>query len=171
MAIYQFLTFIIPQKTIEQKFNRIPKRIKFNTENDERTIRWWNGIKININELEKELDQIITRKSWGDKADLVWKSEKEDFDHDVTIDYNENTRFIEEFLFRADLTDSSLTFLNSMLQICQKSGWLLMDFNGNLSKPNLKDLVRLIKSSDAYRFLKDPIDFLESIHSKNRKND
>jgi len=171
MAIYQFLIFIIPQKTIEQKFNGFPEQIEFKPNNDERTREWWNGIKINIDELQKELDQIITRKSWGDKVDLVWKSEKEDFDHDVSIDFNENTRFIDEFQFRTDLTDCSLTFLNSMLKICQNNDWLLMDFNGNLSKPNLKDLLQLIKGSDAYRFLKDPIDFLESIHIENKKND
>ena len=73
MAIYQFLTYVKPANNNWQKVN------------------------LDIEELAKSIDSIITRASWTDG--LWWKSENETFDHDVNIDFNQEKGFIEEFKF------------------------------------------------------------------------
>ncbi|WP_047547346.1 hypothetical protein [Psychroserpens sp. Hel_I_66] len=184
MAINQFITYILPKKAIEAKFGEIPSQLeikhsewekfweKYTSSDkedlepdfeDARTINWWKETKINITELETEIDKIITRASWTD--DRIWKSEKAEFDHDVSIGLNNTNEFIDEFMFRTDLTDINLNFLNSMLKICKENDWILMDRNGNLCNPNISDLRQIIKGSDADRFLKNPTNFFDELNN------
>ncbi len=185
MAINQFITYVLPKKAIETKFGEIPNQLeikhsewekyweKYTASDNEdlepdfedaRTIHWWKEIKINITELEKEIDKIITRASWTD--DRIWKSEKAEFDHDVSIGLNKTNEFIDEFMFRTDLTDNTLNFLNSMLKICEENDWILMDRNGNLCNPNISDLEQLINDSDADRFLRNPTKFFDELNNE-----
>ncbi|WP_025665362.1 hypothetical protein [Aquimarina megaterium] len=178
MAINQFPIFILPKKTIEQKFDRLPAQLEikhsewkkfwenYNGEDDPkfedaRTTKWWKEIKVDILNLEKEIDKIITRASWTDG--LNWKSEKSEFDHDAYIDINEKGDFIDEFQFRTDLTDKTLTFLNGMLNLCRKNDWILMDVQGNLCNPSIEELLNLTKKSNTHRFLTNPIKFFDEL--------
>lgn len=184
MAIYQFPILIIPRISVLERYGHIPaqleikkdewdafweKHISIDAENvepdfeDARTIKWWKNSEVDIEYLEHAMDQIITRASWGNKSDLKWKSEQAAYDHDAYIDFDKTANMIEEFQFRLDLTDPSLTFLNSMLDLCASHDWILMDLKGHLCLPNLSDLVELIKISDAARFLDDPIAFLNTL--------
>jgi len=81
----------------------------------------------------------------------------------LSIDYNEKENFIEDFRFRTDLGDSKLNFLNSMLELCDRNDWILMDENGNLSNPNIRELAELIKGSNPERYLRNPIEFIENL--------
>ncbi|KZS39495.1 hypothetical protein AWE51_25825 [Aquimarina aggregata] len=182
MAINQFPIFILPKKSIKQKFGHIPEQLEIKHSEwkkfwdnfvgdidgdiepdfeDARTIKWWKEINVDILNLEKEIDKFITRASWTNG--LNWKSEKSEFDHDAYIDINENGGFIDEFQFRTDLTDKTLVFLNSMLELCQKNDWILMDVQGNLSKPNIKELSKLIGKSNAHRFLTNSTKFFDEL--------
>ena len=164
MAIYQFLTFVLPKKTIEKEFGEIPSKIDFVLDMDgKRTKEWWNGISLEIKHLVQKIDMIISRTDWGDIEDLCWKSEKSKFDHDVFIDFDIKKNQIEEFQFRTDLRDNTLIFLNQMLYLLEKNEFILMDQKGNLCNPNLKELAKLIKDSNPDRFLRDPIAFLENL--------
>ncbi len=91
------------------------------------------------------------------------KRQKAEFDHDLSIDFNDKENYIEDFRFRTDLTDSNLTFIKSMLDLCDKNEWILMDAKGNLCEPKIQGLAELIKDSDADRFLRNPIEFFENI--------
>lgn len=159
MATYQFLTFILPRKSIENKYGEIPKQLEvkhvewekyWNMElnkarepefEDAISTKWWKGIQINIAELKNEIDKIIPRATWNNES---WKIENGEVDHDLSIDYNEKENFIEDFRFRTDLRDSKLDFLNSMLELCNRNDWILMDENGNLSEPKIESLAELI---------------------------
>ncbi|MEI6408345.1 MAG: hypothetical protein WCR52_03085 [Bacteroidota bacterium] len=184
MAIYQFPILIIPRKSVLEKYGHIPAQLEIKEDEwdafwenyvendaedaqpdfeDARTIKWWKNTEINIKYLEHAMDQIITRAAWVKNSDWVWKSEQAAYDHDVYIDFDETANMIEEFQFRLDLTDSSLVFLNSMLDLCVSHDWILMDFQGHLCLPNLPDLVELIKISNAARFLSDPYNFLNTL--------
>ena len=177
MATYQFLTFVLPRKSIEKKYGGIPKQLEikhaewekywdnWNMELNEApepefedaiSTKWWKGIQINIAELRNEIDQIIPRASWNKES---WKIENGEVDHDLSIDYNEKENFIEDFRFRTDLRDSKLNFLNSMLELCDRNNWILMDENGNLCNPNIKELAELLKISRAHLFITNPNEF------------
>tara|TARA_R110002049_G_scaffold297788_1_gene487143 strand:+ start:64 stop:612 length:549 start_codon:yes stop_codon:yes gene_type:complete len=181
MAIYQFLTFVLPRKPIETKYGGIPKQLEikhaewekywdnWNMELNEApepefedaiSTKWWKGIQINIAELKNEIDKIIPRASCNNES---WKIENDEVDHDLSIDYNEKENFIEDFRFRTDLRDSKLNFLNSMLELCDRNDWILMDENGNLCNPNIIELAELLKNSKAHLYITNPTDFFDNL--------
>jgi len=181
MAIYQFLTYVIPKKGLIQKLGEIPAELEIKHsewekfwENftgdidddiepefeDARTIKWWKYEKIEIQKLRAEIDKIIPRSNWSNNS---WKIENSKIDHDLEIDWNEKRHYIEEFQFRTDLTDTSLKFLNSMLKLCIENEWILMDENGRLCEPKMEDLIEFIKGSNPDRFLRNPIGFLDHL--------
>ncbi|RLK02516.1 hypothetical protein [Tenacibaculum discolor] len=181
MATYQFLTFVLPRKSIENKYGEIPKQLEmkhaewekywnnWNMElnkvpepefEDAISTKWWKGIQINIAELRNEIDKIIPRATWNNES---WKIENGEVDHDLSIDYNEKENFIEDFRFRTDLRDSKLDFLNSMLELCNRNDWILMDENGNLSEPKIESLAELIKESRAHMFITNPEEFYNTL--------
>ena len=84
-------------------------------------------------------------------------------ERDLSIDFNEKENYIEDFRFRTDLTDSTLTFIKSMLDLCDRKEWILMDDKGNLCEPKMQNLAELIKDSDADRFFRNPTEFFENI--------
>ena len=182
MAINQFQTFILPRKPIEDKYCCIPKRLEIKHAEWEKywkfydmelndapepefkdaiSIKWWKEIEIDIVELRKDIDKIITRAEWN--GGMSWKTEKGEFDHDLSIDFNDKENYIEDFRIRTDLTDSTFTFLKSMLELCDRKEWILMDDKGNLCEPKIQNFVELVKGSDADRFLRNPTDFFENI--------
>ncbi|QTE21799.1 hypothetical protein [Polaribacter cellanae] len=179
MATYQFLTFVLPRKPIEKKYGGIPKQLEIKHAEWEKywdnwnmklneapepefedaiSTKWWKEIQINIAELRDEIDKIIPRASWNNES---WKIENGEVDHDLSIDYNEKENFIEDFRFRTDLRDSELNFLNSMLELCDRNDWILMDEDGNLCNPNIKELAELLKISKAHLYITNPTKFFE----------
>ena len=179
MATYQFLTFVLPRKPVETKYGEIPKQLEIKHAEWEKywdnydvelnnarepefedaiSTKWWKGIQINIAELRNEIDKIIPRAAWNDES---WKIENGEVDHDLSIDYNEKDNFIEDFRFRTDLRDSKLKFLNSMLELCDRNDWVLMDENGNLCNPDIKEFAELIKKSKAHLYIINPSKFFE----------
>ena len=181
MATYQFLTFVLPRKPIEEKYGGIPKQLEikhaewekywenYDVELNEATepefedaisTKWWKGIQINIEELRNEIDRIIPRASWNNES---WKIENGEVDHDLSIDYSEKENFIEDFRFRTDLRDSKLNFLNSMLELCDRNEWILMDENGNLCNPHIKELAELLKISKAHLYITNPTEFFDNL--------
>ena len=181
MAIYQFLTFVLPKNPIVEKYNTIPKSLEikhaewekywenYNMElNDEPepefedaiSTKWWKNIQIDIEELKTKIDKIIPRSDWSNQS---WKLENGKVDHDLSIDFNEKGNYIEDFRFRTDLSDSKLDFLNSILELCNQNEWILMDEKGNLCNPNIKELAELIKNSNPDRYLRNPIEFIDNL--------
>ncbi|QNJ98152.1 hypothetical protein [Constantimarinum furrinae] len=182
MAINQFLTFVLPKKPIEEKYGGIPKQLEIKLAewekywenydmelNDEPepefkdaiSTKWWKGIEIDIVELRKDIDKIITRAEWN--GGTSWKTGKAEFDHDLSIDFNDKENYIEDFRFRTDLTDSTLIFIKSMLDLCEKNEWILMDDKGNLCEPKIQNLVELIKESRAHLFITNPDQFYDTL--------
>jgi hypothetical protein len=92
-----------------------------------------------------------------------WKFYSSEVDNDASMSINEETGKIEEIRFRADLREKNLKFLRAIIGLAVKSEWLLMDMKGNLVNPSLKEIGRLIKLSNSYKFLKDPIGLLKDL--------
>ena len=182
MATYQFLTFVLPKKAIEKKYGVIPKKLEIKHAEWEKywdrwdmelhempdpefedaiSTKWWKGIEVDIVQLRNSIDKIITRAEWnGGKS---WKTENAEFDHDLSIDFNEKENYIEDFRFRTDLRDTNLDFLKAMLGLCDRNEWMLMDEKGNLSEPKPEDLVELIKASRTHLFITNPDEFYDTL--------
>jgi len=91
------------------------------------------------------------------------ENRKSKIDHDLSIAYNEKENFIEDFRFRTDLRDTKLDFLNAMLELCDRNNWILMDENGNLCNPNIKELAELLKNSKAHLYITNPTKFFDNL--------
>ncbi|MBV6440655.1 MAG: hypothetical protein EPGJADBJ_02327 [Saprospiraceae bacterium] len=50
-----------------------------------------------------------------------------------------------------------------MIELAKKYDWLLMDIKGNLVEPEFREVAKLIKDSNSYKFLKDPLKFLTDL--------
>lgn len=115
-----------------------------------------------------KIDSFVKRRRWGnDKTSINWKTYSDEFDNDASIYLNEESLTIKEFVFRSDLRENNLIFLKSMIVLGLENEWLFFDRNGKLMKPNFAEIKNSLRESNAYRFLKDPIKFLENIDHKN----
>ncbi|PIE50141.1 MAG: hypothetical protein CSA38_04940 [Flavobacteriales bacterium] len=176
MAIYQFQTFIIPKQPVQNKFGHIPKQIEIkedkwneywenydiNIDNqptfeDARTIKWWKNIDINLEMLKQKISEILPLSDWSEYS---WKTNGQ-FDHDFDISLEDN--YIKEISFRTDLRDKNGFFLKKILLFCKKNNWILMDVNGNLCNPTMKEYQEIVGKSNANKFIKNPRKFIEKL--------
>ncbi|MDR7211995.1 hypothetical protein [Flavobacterium piscis] len=170
MAVWQYLLIVVPENSIDSNYQCIFKNNK--TEFLPNTNSFWKNFDGDISLIISELDQIIPKADWGDDTFICWKgneSSKEDNDASICLS-NDKTR-IEEFHFRIDLRKSSNInhVLQSILNICKKNQFILIDIKGNIFKPQLEDILKSMKRSNATAFLSNPIKFLENLSKKHFK--
>jgi hypothetical protein len=168
MAIYQFQLTVIPKKGVFEKFGLIPEKLEIDYEErkthhfkkeglideedkfyDALTQDWWSSAELNPIEIIHQVDKIVSRANYGNDTWVVWKTYSHELDNDASMSINAETGKIEEFQFRADLREQDLKFLQNMISLSNKYDWLLMDIRGNLSKPALKEVSRLIQASNS----------------------
>ncbi len=183
MAVYQFQLIAIPKKGVLERFGQIPEKLEIDykerTEHyhlkeeglieeedkfkDALTQDWWSSTKLQPMEIIHQIDKKVKRANYGSDTFINWKFYSREVDNDASMSINEETGKIEELRFRADLREEKLIFLRAMIELANKYEWLLMDMKGNLANPKLKEIGRLIKISNSYSFLQDPIKFLTEL--------
>jgi hypothetical protein len=192
MAIWQFNLTAIPRIGIIEKFGYIPERLHVDFEERKQFARakkkgeldeedfqltdaliqnWWNSTELQPLEIIHQIDKLAKRADgYGTDLWVCWKTYIDaidnPLDNDASLLINENTGMIEELNFRADLREKSLTFLIGMVNLAKLYDWLLMDVKGNLSEPEMKEVVKLMVDSDSFKFLQDPKKFLEDLAKK-----
>ncbi len=186
MAIYQFNLTAIPRKSILERYGRIPDRLhvdyderkehyKKSTEGtisesdvftDALTHDWWSKIEIDIPELVARINKYVNQANWENSEFCFnWKTYTDELDNDANLSLNKKTGKIKELNFRADLREKNLTFLMNMVSLASEKDWLLMDVKGNLSEPQMTEVVKIIKISNCYRFLTNPTKFFDDLES------
>ena len=187
MAIWQYQLIIIPRKAILQKYGEIPKTLFIDFDGwekywenvdydngfpdpdfeDAKTIKWWDNTVLNINDISKQIDKLVTRAEWGESLSSInWKGNSTNYeDNDCYIAYNKTKRIINEFQFRVDLRkqDNISRFLNGMLNLCKKNELMVFNINGVLFEPKIEVIYEDLKKSNAVAFLTDPEKFLDKI--------
>lgn len=188
MAIYQFYIATIPKKGVVEYFGTVPNKLETDFQkrtenfiNDDEGFDYfefiqnkcWEIAKVDSEEIIKQIDQKLDRASWGDKdSNLnIWKTENEYVDNDAAIVKNEERNLIAEFTFRADLRQPNLKFLKEMIELSKEKELLLVDRNGNLVEPEIENVIRLIKKSNALRFVENPVKFLTDLEKGEIKID
>jgi hypothetical protein len=187
MAIYQLNLTAVPRNSLLEKFNRVPEKLyvdyeerkafyesrkeigfcKSDNYRDALTYDWWSKSDINIPELTKKIDQYVRRADWGNSEfSFSWKTYSDKLDNDANLQLNSTTGKIENLNFRADLREKGLAFLKNMTALAKEYDWLLMDVKGRLSEPTLEGVKKIIKVSDAYRFLSDPEKFIRNLEKR-----
>ncbi|MEK6482555.1 hypothetical protein WJR50_33815 [Catalinimonas sp. 4WD22] len=169
MAIYQFYLAVIPKKGLLKLHKQIPKKLNINIKDDciesEAEI-YWDLERVAPNGITEKIDKIVSRANWGNNEfNFNWKTYTKRLDNDAWIAINEKTGTINEFSFRADLRELNLLFLMNMIELGKQYDWIFMDNKGMLSNPEIEEVKVQIRKSNAYRFLKDPKNFLEDMDS------
>ncbi len=183
MAIWQFQLVIIPRKGILEKIGVIPEILEIDYEErtehyhlkkeglieeedefkDALTQNWWSSTDLQPIEIIHQIDKKVRRANYGRDTFVNWKFNNGKVDNDASMSIDEETGKIGEIRFRADLREDELKFLKEMIELAEKYDWLLMDMKGNLVEPRFQEVARLIKISNSYKFLKDPLRFLTDL--------
>ncbi|MEZ4887020.1 MAG: hypothetical protein R3E32_19980 [Chitinophagales bacterium] len=184
MAVYQFHLTILPKKGVIEKFGKIP--VKLDIDHHERRVHyelkkddllededefkdaythdWWSTTDLLPIEIIHQIDKKVKRTRYGDDLAIYWKTYTHELDNDAEMIINEQTGRIEILAFRADLrTVKGLEFLKGMVNLSKTYDWLLMDRKGNLIRPEMQEIKKLIIISNPYKFLKNPLKFLADI--------
>ena len=183
MAIWQFQMVMIPRKGILEKFGEIPETLevdyKVRTEHyhlkkeglieeedefkDTLTQDWWSSTVLQPIEIIHQIDKKVRRADYGTDTFLNWKFNNGKVDNDASMSINEQTGKIEKIRFRGDLREEELKFLREMIEMAEEYDWLLMDMQDNLVEPKFKEVAKLIKFSNSFKFLEDPLKFLTEL--------
>jgi hypothetical protein len=183
MAIYQYLLIAIPRKGIIDKYGYIPNKLIIDYQerseyfllkkegllegheiyNDALLQKWWISTKINPMEIIHQIDKIIKRSNYSKDQHVSWKYYTAEADNDASLSFNEDTGTIEELRFRADLRENNLRFLHEMIDLSLEHDFMLMDMNGNLTEPVFSEVAKLVKTSNAFKFLENPLQFFDDI--------
>ncbi|MCU4177815.1 hypothetical protein [Carboxylicivirga sp. N1Y90] len=170
MAVYQYYLAIVPKQGIEKKHDSIPNEIRVSSETgyfESDAKIYWKEVKMQADDIVSKVDLIIKRANWeNNKTSIYWKTYNDLVDNDVAIFLNEESMSIRDFSFRVDLRENDLTFLKNMIELGNENGWLFMDRKGKLMKPDFEEIKNSIRNSNAHRYLKDPIKFLQNIDKK-----
>ncbi|WP_264523540.1 hypothetical protein [Flavobacterium sp. N502536] len=171
MAIWQYLLIVVPQNSIDSNYKCIFKNNKSDFLPPTNSL--WKNFNGDISSIISELDQIIPKADWNDETYLSWKGNADnDEDNDACICLSADKSKVEEFQFRIDLRKESniIKVLQSILNLCKKNQFVLIDLKGAIFQPQLEDILKSIKTSNATSFLTDPIKFLENL-SQNTSNE
>lgn len=167
MAIYQFYLAVFPRYGLIKKYGKVPDKIKVVREDEyhePNRQEYWELTEIDPSEKIEEIDKLLSRANWGNGSfSYNWKTYSEELDNDAWMLVNERTGKIQELSFRADLREKDLKFLKDLLGLAMKYDWLLMDIDGNLVSPEWQEVSKLVKESKSYRFLQDPIRYLNDV--------
>lgn len=167
MAIWQYLLIVVPEKSIDNNYQCIFKNIK--TEFLPETNSFWENFEGDIPSIISELDQIIPKANWGNETYLNWKGNgNNDEDNDACICLSDDKTKIKEFQFRIDLRKASniTSVLHAILNLCKKNQFVLIDLKGQIFKPEMQYIRESLKSSNAMKFIADPIQFFENLENK-----
>ncbi|OXA65461.1 hypothetical protein B0A67_24390 [Flavobacterium aquidurense] len=166
MAIWQYLLIVVPKNSIDKNYN-----IFENNETDflPDTDSFWENFDGDIPSIISELDQIIPKANWGNDTFINWKGDgNNDEDNDACICLTDDKTKIKEFQFRIDLRKASniTNVLQSILNLCKKNQFVLIDLKGEIFKPEMQYSMESLKNSNAMKFIADPIQFFENLENK-----
>ncbi|UTN02305.1 hypothetical protein L0669_13350 [Flavobacterium bizetiae] len=166
MAIWQYLLIVVPENSIDKNYNIFENN---ETEFLPDTDSFWENFDGDISSIISELDQIIPKANWGDETCLNWKGNgNNEEDNDACICLNDDKTKIKEFQFRIDLRKASniINVLQSILNLCKKNQFVLIDLKGQIFKPEIESIIESLKSSNAIKFITEPILFFENLENK-----
>jgi hypothetical protein len=172
MAIYQYYLAVVPKEGIEKKHGSIPNVARVSTETGyfkSDAAIYWKAIEVKADDIVTEMDLIVNRAKWGnERTSFNWKTYTHEIDNDASMYLDEESLTIRELSFRADLRENDFLFLKKMIALGVSNGWLFFDRKGKLMEPDFEEIKTSIRDSDAYRFLEDPIKFIENITKQNK---
>ncbi|OON67652.1 hypothetical protein [Hymenobacter sp. CRA2] len=185
MAIWQYQLTVLPAAGVEQQLGHLPTQLFIDHAGwnrhwadqpqladpaiyDAYTIDWWTDTGVAAQALVDALDQLLTRVVWNASGTTFYRWKGEPVDHDASVAVGPSDGYVSEFTFRTDMRDveQAVWFLEAVLSICQRHDLLVMDAEGRLFAPRLRELLPSLEQCTAVRFLINPREFLEQVLRK-----
>lgn len=179
MAIWQFHIYLIPQKSLLNKYGQVPAQLVMDKDGwsdymqnadldtepdfeDALTIRWWLDLNINFDNILPLLKTFGDIQSWTQNSNGL-RSFGDTDTNDISVCFNDTTKIVEEVSCRLDLRQLDKNFIDKVLSLATQFDCLLMDRQGRLYQPSLVELLDTIKLSNANRFVGNPEQFLNDL--------
>lgn len=183
MAIWQFHIYLIPQKSLLNKYGQVPTQLMIDKDGwnnyfqnssletepefeDAFTTHWWLDLNIKLDSLMPLLNAFGDVQSWTQDADGLRRFGDTDT-NDISVCFDNTTNIIEEVSCRLDLRQLDKNFINKVLSLATEFECLLMDRQGRLYQPSVAALFDTIKLSNANRFVRNPEQFLNDLSNWN----
>ena len=175
MATYQYKVYLIPRKSIAEKYSKIPSQLFIDLEawekhwakesvedvydfEDALTIEWWKERGVLFEPIEPLILKFAKQVKWTMNS-LTSKSYGNNETNDISIDLTEDF-FIKQFSFRIDLRKLDRKFIDNIFSIAQQLDCLLLDRKGNLFEPIVEVFLKYAHQSSAFLFVENPSDYL-----------
>jgi hypothetical protein len=165
MAIYQYHVTVVPRQTILRHWNPIPEKVQYRDNpkfgDDLNNVNWWDNLNLDFDDIEKRIRVFADQVEWT-KTTEGMKTFGNNDTNDITISKTEQGQ-LEGISFRIDLREIDKGFINNVLTISKDLDCLLLDTQGNLFDPTHENLTDNIKTSNAFKFVTNPSDFLNRL--------
>ena len=130
-------------------------------EDDLINVKWWDDVRVDFAAVEKRIlifaDKIEWTKTFENGGDYGNNDT-----NDISI-VKSTLGHVDEFSFRIDLREIDRSFIGKVLTIVKDLDCLLIDRQGNLFEPTPDNLADNLKSSNAFKFVANPTDFLNKL--------
>jgi hypothetical protein len=124
-------------------------------------VNWWENLNTDFDNIEKRIRLFADQVEWT-KSTEGMKAFGNNETNDITISKTEQGE-LEDISFRIDLRETNRNFIDNVLALSRDLDCLLLDSEGNLFEPTLKNLGNHIMESDAFKFVTNPTDFFNKL--------
>lgn len=153
MANWQFGFVIAPEEKILEKNKSYSGNLKID---DVEEIMSWEGYFLVESSLEEISKILKPTKSWTDSIRQYGSLEE------TCIELCYEGNILVELSVRLDLRSMTRDILESVVNFIKINKGIIVTRAGSLVKPVIDDVTKEIKRSDAYSYVKNPIEYLTS---------
>jgi hypothetical protein len=107
---------------------------------DALTINWWKNLSLDISSLYSALMQFCELHEWTRQGDSLISFGDLDT-NDISVCFNHETNFVEEFSCRLDLRNIDKHFVSNILSLASQLDCMVMDKKGRLFEPTIENIL------------------------------
>lgn len=154
MATWQFDCHLLPLQAVQQRFGAIPVAIS-RQQFDE--VPWWDGVTAVDDLVAELLDALPRGSSWTPSISTCGAPDGD------RIDVVRSESTLDDVLVRFDLRTVSVSFVNKIVQVARTHRLVLLTEDNHVLRPSASELLAAFRRSASFRFVEDPIQFLEKL--------
>jgi len=147
MAIWQYAFNIIPRDTA----------IMGNAKTEREDVIFWNGYSVSEDSILKISKSLKPEKSWSDHIKQYGVLDK------TCIEFSFEDGVLEEVSVRIDLRNITSELVNEIIDFIRSNDAIILSNEGALFEPSKKEIITMIKSSEACKFVVNPREFLSNL--------
>lgn len=155
MAIWQFNMHIISKEIVDSQVGKIPASIE--PELVDELLSWGMSNNISDGSQKKISHYLAPADSWSKKIKQFGNSDE------TCLELFFDNGVVEEIALRIDLRSVTKDLLNVVIDFCSENNGVLLVEQRKIIEPNLESIMKEIKISKAFSFIKNPENFICNI--------